>query len=210
MRRASYPAAIAALLSALALTGCGGTSAKTGTSIRTSAKAATTVRTSTGASASTVAAVTLTSSAIQHGQLPATYTCDGKDINPPLTWGTVPAAIRELSLYALEYTPSPTGPSALGVEWVIAGVNPALHHINAGELPHGAFVLFTGNGKHNYSICPPKGQTKHYEFALYAIPPGVHVTPELSGIALLTNLTNPNPQFQSPATGTITATYTRR
>jgi phosphatidylethanolamine-binding protein (PEBP) family uncharacterized protein len=205
MRRAPHIAAIAGLLAALTLTGCGA-GAKGDTSTGASAK----VRTSTGSRTSKVAAVTLTSSAIQHGQLPAANTCDGKNISPPLTWGTVPAAIQELALYALDYTPTPTGHNLPGVEWVMAGVKPALHHINAGEIPRGAFVLFTGNGKHNYSICPSKGQSQHYEFTLYAIPPGVNVTPGLSGIALLTNLTNNTPGFQSPAIGTITATYTRR
>ena len=189
MRNTAYTA-LATLLTALALTGCG-TSATT--------KPVT---------------VPLTSSAIHSGQLPALYTCTGKNINPPLTWGTIPPIIQELSLFALEYSPSPTGHYTLGVEWAIAGVNPALHHINAGELPPGAFLLNTSTNtstsKRKYNICPPKGQTKHYEFALYAIPAGVRVSPELGATELLTNLTNPNPKLQAPVTGILTATYTRR
>jgi phosphatidylethanolamine-binding protein (PEBP) family uncharacterized protein len=210
MRRTASTATIVALLLALALTGCGtnstsGSKAASGP-LTTSSKAASAPPTTS----SKVASVRLTSSAIQHGQLPARYTCAGENISPPLTWGAVPSAIQELTLFALEPAPSPTGNPTPAVEWVMAGVKPALHHINAGELPRGAFLLNTGTGKVKYSLCPPKGQTKHYEFALYAIPTGVRVTPNLSGIALLTNLTNPNPQFQSPATGTIAATYTRR
>jgi phosphatidylethanolamine-binding protein (PEBP) family uncharacterized protein len=184
--RKTASTAIAILLTVLALTGCGSSA---------------TVK---------VAAVPLTSSAIQQsGRLPALYTCAGKNISPPLIWGTVPPIIQELALFALEYTPSPTGHYTLGIEWAIAGVNPALHHINAGELPRGAFDLKTSSGKPSYNICPPKGQTKHYEFALYAIPTGVRVSPELAATELLSNLTNPNPKLQSPATGTLTTTYTR-
>jgi phosphatidylethanolamine-binding protein (PEBP) family uncharacterized protein len=187
MRRPLHTATIAIPLTVLALSGCGSSA---------------TVK---------VAVVPLASSAIgRNGRLPALYTCAGKNISPPLTWGTVPPIIQELALFALEYEPSPTGHYTLGVEWAIAGVNPALHHINAGELPRGAFPLKTSNANPSYDICPPKGQTKHYEFALYAIPAGVRVSPELAATTLLANLTNPNPKLQSPATGTITTTYTRR
>jgi phosphatidylethanolamine-binding protein (PEBP) family uncharacterized protein len=197
MQRAAYAATMVALLSALALTGCGSSSSSSG-------KVAGPPPTSSGK----VAGVRLTSSAIQHGQLAALYTCAGKDISPPLTWGAVPSTVRELALFALE-SPSQTGhPPA--VEWVMAGVKPALHHLNAGEVPQGAFLLSAGTGKRKYSLCPPKGQTKHYEFALYALPKGAHASPELSGEVLLANLLNPNPLFQSPATGILTATYTRR
>jgi len=199
MPRAPHTAAIATLLTALALTGCG-------TNSTTSGKVASAPSTTSA----NVATVRLTSSAIQHGQLPALYTCQGKNISPPLTWGTVPSAIEEVALFALESPPSATGQPIPGIEWVMAGIKPALHHVNAGELPRGAFLLNTGTGKVKYSLCPPKGQTRHYAFALYAIPVGVHITPELSGIALLTNLNNHDPGFQSPAIGTITATYTRR
>jgi phosphatidylethanolamine-binding protein (PEBP) family uncharacterized protein len=184
--RAAPTTAIATLLTALALTACGAT---------------TTVK---------VTPVPLTSSAIRHGQLPALYTCQGKNIPPPLTWGTIPPTIQELAIFALEYTPSPTGHYTVGIQWAIAGVNPALHHINTGEQPPGSFPLKTTTGKNKYNICPPKHQTKHYEFALYAIPPGVRVSPELAATELLTNLTNPNPKLQSPATGTITTTYTHK
>jgi phosphatidylethanolamine-binding protein (PEBP) family uncharacterized protein len=187
MRRAPHTTAIATVLTALALAGCG-----------------------SGSATPKVAAVPLTSTAIHGGRLPALYTCNGKNIPPPLTWGTIPPIVQELALFAIEYTPNPAGHYTLGVEWAMAGVNPALHHVNAGELPRGAFLLKTSNGKPSYSICPPKGQTKHYEFALYAIPAGVRVSPELAATELLSNLTNPNPKLQSPATGTITTTYRRK
>jgi phosphatidylethanolamine-binding protein (PEBP) family uncharacterized protein len=188
MRRTRHTAAIAMLLSTLVLTGCG---------------------TGTGATVKPTT-VPLTSPAIHAGRLPALYTCDGKNISPPLTWGTISPIIQELALYAIEYASSPTGHYTLGVEWAIAGVNPALHHLNAGEIPRGAFLLKATYGNRAYNICPPRGQTKHYQFALYAIPVGVRVSPELGATELLTNLTNPNPKLQAPVTGILTATYTRR
>jgi phosphatidylethanolamine-binding protein (PEBP) family uncharacterized protein len=202
------------------LTGCGTSTSPTTSSKTASAPPTTSSKTASAppttssktASAPTssgkIASVHLTSSAIQHGQLAARYTCAGKDISPPLTWGTVPPTVQELALFALE-APSQTGhPPA--VDWAIAGVKPALHHINAGELPHGAFLLSNVTGNSKYSLCPPKGQTKHYQFTLYALPKGATATPALSGETLLANLLNPNPQFQAPATGTITTTYTHQ
>jgi phosphatidylethanolamine-binding protein (PEBP) family uncharacterized protein len=197
MRRSAHAATMVSLLSALVLTGCGTGSGGSG-------KVTGAPPTSSGK----IASVRLTSSAIQHGQLAAPYTCAGKDISPPLTWGTVPSTVRELALFALEASSQTGHPPA--VEWAVAGVKPALHHINAGELPRGAFLLSTVTGKSKYSLCPPKGQTKHYELALYALPKGATATPALSGETLLANLLNPNPQFQAPATGAISATYTRR
>lgn len=151
-----------------------------------------------------VVAVPFRSSAI-HGRLPSLYTCDGKNISPPLAWGAVPPGIEELALYAVAVTPG-----TLSVEWAMAGVNPSLHHLSAGEVPSGAFLEEANDGQKRYSICPAKGQTKRYEFALYALPNRVRATPEISGATLLHNLTGQIPQGRSPATGRFSATYTRR
>jgi phosphatidylethanolamine-binding protein (PEBP) family uncharacterized protein len=154
--------------------------------------------------------VPLQSSAIQGGELPAVYTCDGKNISPPLTWGAVPADIEELALFALEATPGTQARLALSIDWAMAGINPALHHLKAGEVPQGGFVLSAGSGRKHYSVCPAKGQTKRYLFTLYALPSGVHASPQISGVELFSNLNKTAPEFKAPAYGEISATYTRK
>jgi phosphatidylethanolamine-binding protein (PEBP) family uncharacterized protein len=187
MQRTNTTISIAALLSALALAGCA----------------------STATTATKVITVPFTSSAIHASKLPALYTCDGKDISPPLTWGAIPADIEELALFALEITPSATGHYTLTIDWAMAGVAPTVHHLAAAEIPPGAFVLGANNGKRRYSICPAKNQTTRYEFALFALPPHVHALPAIRSVELLSNLINTSPQTQAPAQGTLLATYAR-
>jgi phosphatidylethanolamine-binding protein (PEBP) family uncharacterized protein len=100
------------------------------------------------------------------GALAATYTCDGKDSWPELRWSGVPAASAELILYAMNVQPVE---EQLFVDWAVAGLDPGLDGIEAGELPKGAILGTNGFGKRGYSICP-SGSGEIYMFALYALP----------------------------------------
>lgn len=100
------------------------------------------------------------------GTLPATYTCDGKDSWPELRWGGVPPGTAELVLYAMSVQPVE---EQLFVDWAVAGLDPGLTGIDAGELPKGAVVGTNGFGKRGYSICPT-GSGEIYMFAIYALP----------------------------------------
>jgi phosphatidylethanolamine-binding protein (PEBP) family uncharacterized protein len=186
----------AALLLALALGGCGSSSSG-----------------STGAvgsiAAKTQTVISLTSSAITGTQLPAHYTCDGANEAPPLAWGTVPSSTKEVVLFALGVTPGQTNRASSSVEWSMAGLKPELGGLNAGELPAGAFLEEASDGKRQYSICPPKGQTKHYEFVIYALPTLVSVTSHINGVKLLRNLAAGPARFRAAAAGAIAVTYKR-
>src|SRR5271154_3790639 len=92
MRRSSGLISCTMLLIALALAGCANTTSGTG-----SAQTIT-----------NVAKVQLKSSAISAQTLPAAYTCDGKNINPPLEWSTIPADTGELVLVAVGLTKAPS------------------------------------------------------------------------------------------------------
>jgi phosphatidylethanolamine-binding protein (PEBP) family uncharacterized protein len=189
MRRPTQITSAAVLLSALALvlTGCAGSSAP---------KAIT---------------VAFKSPAIVGTSLPALYTCDGKDISPPLEWGAVPSTTRELALFVLGLTPNhATGGYRTSVEWAVAGVNPTLHKLAAGELPPGAHLEKTAKLKTvHYSICPPRGVDKHYQFALYAVPASITVPPTFSGVKLLDLIASPEAADESNAGGAFLASYKR-
>jgi len=119
----------------------------------------------------TVADMSLESPAIvasggSPGRLAATYTCDGKDSWPALHWGGVPAGTAELALFVMNV--QPVG-EQLFVDWAVAGLDPSLEEIKAGELPKGAIVGTNSFGKRGYSVCPP-GTGEIYMFALYALP----------------------------------------
>jgi phosphatidylethanolamine-binding protein (PEBP) family uncharacterized protein len=177
----------AALLLTLSVTACGTTSpsktAKTG-----------------------VAKVRLTSPAITQGTIPALYTCDGKNISPPVQWGAIPAGLTELALFAVR---EQSGQPAPSVEWAMAGLKPALHKVAAGTVPSGAYLAQASKGK-RYSICPAKGQAAKYKFLIYALPAGVAAGPGIGGSELLGNLTSASPEKRSPAEGGFSATYKRK
>ena len=119
----------------------------------------------------TVADITLQSPAIvaaagAPGRLAATYTCDGKDSWPALSWGGIPPGTAELILYAMNVQPVE---GQLFVDWALAGLDPKLEEIGAGELPRGAVVGKNSFGKAGYSLCPTAAG-EIYMFALYALP----------------------------------------
>jgi phosphatidylethanolamine-binding protein (PEBP) family uncharacterized protein len=119
----------------------------------------------------TVADMSLQSPAIlaangSPGQLAATYTCDGNDSWPKLRWSGVPDGTAELILYAMSVQPVE---EQLFVDWAVAGLDPSLEGIEAGQLPKGAIVGTNGFGKRGYDICP-SGTGEIYMFAIYALP----------------------------------------
>ncbi len=189
--------ASAVLLLAIMLAGCGSTgSASPGIS-------------SSAASVKKGGVISLTSTAITGSEIPARYTCDGADISPPLKWGEVPSGTKELVLFALSPIPGGSGRNS-SIEWAMAGLKPELHKLTAGQLPSGAFLEQDSDGQRHYSICPPKGQTKRYEFVLYAVPPLVRVGRRINGLTLLENLSKGIPSDLADGEGTLFATYRRR
>ncbi len=98
--------------------------------------------------------------------LPATYTCDGKNIWPEIRWQGVPADTAELVLFAMSLK---LVESKLFFDWAVAGLGPALEGIDAGRLPRGAVVGRNDFGRVGYSICPVAGERETYFFALYAL-----------------------------------------
>lgn len=174
-------------LAALALTGCSSTSTPTSVTIA------------------------FKSPAVVDNALPARYTCDGKNVSPPLEWGKVPSSTKELALFMLALTPiSGTGGYRPTVVWGMAGVDPALHRLAAGETPRGAHLALTSAGKPAaYSVCPPKNNAITYQFALYAVPASVRVPSRFVGITLLRLIANPESSYQSDVGGAFAATYRR-
>jgi phosphatidylethanolamine-binding protein (PEBP) family uncharacterized protein len=191
-RAARWLCSFLGLLAAIALGGCGG------------------ANTSTNGLAPAPVSVSFTSSAIHGDKLPALYTCDGKNIAPPVSWGNVPSGVEELALFALGTRTNKLGQTALSIEWAMAGVQPALHHLNAGEIPHGAFLESDSTGQQRYSICPKKGETKRYSFVLYALPRGSRASRGFPGPNLFRNLTTVTAGLETQVNGAFPAHYTRR
>jgi Raf kinase inhibitor-like YbhB/YbcL family protein len=123
---------------------------------------------SSGELPSTPGAMAISSPAFErNGTIPAQYTCDGANVSPPLQWQHLPAHTKELVLFIIDDS---SDGSAGGIRWVVAGIDPSLSGISAGQLPAGAVVGLNGSGKATYgSICPPQGKPASIEFVLWAL-----------------------------------------
>ena len=110
--------------------------------------------------------ITLTSPAFHGGgQIPATFTCDGTDVNPPLAIGPVPAGTRSLALIMDD----PDAPVGTWVHWVLWNIPPQTREIHENSVPSGASQGRNDWHRTGYGgPCPPSG-THRYFFKLYAL-----------------------------------------
>lgn len=118
----------------------------------------------------------LTSSAFEHNQpIPATYTCKGANISPPLSWGSTPEETKSFALIC-DDPDAMSVANKVWVHWVIFNIPASQRDLNEG-IPT-APTLFSGakqGGNDFGSIgyrgpCPPSGHgVHHYHFTLYAL-----------------------------------------
>lgn len=115
-----------------------------------------------------VDAFTLTSSAFQNnGNIPAEYTCDGKNSLPPLSWRDFPTATQSFVI-TLTDSDAPTG---VWTHWVIYNIPANINSVSGqtSSMPSGSVVLNNSWQHDKYEgPCPPSG-THHYQFVIYAL-----------------------------------------
>jgi Raf kinase inhibitor-like YbhB/YbcL family protein len=110
----------------------------------------------------------------QGGNIPATYTCEGDDLAPPLAWEGVPPGARSLVLIVDDPdAPDPLAPKMTWVHWVLFNLSPDVSGLPQGaksvDLPPG-----TGEGLNDWNRtgyggpCPPVGRHRYF-FKLYAL-----------------------------------------
>ena len=101
----------------------------------------------------------------QNDKIPSTYTCDGRDISPPLHIDGVPAASKSLVLIVDD----PDAPVGDWVHWLIWNIKPGTGEIAENSVPDGSVQGTTDFGKPGWGgPCPPSG-VHHYQFKLYAL-----------------------------------------
>ncbi len=117
--------------------------------------------------------MTITSSAFAHnGSIPKQYTCEGKDISPPLTWSGIPGKAKSLALIVDDPdAPDPAAPRMTWVHWVVynlpvssTGLAEAAKSLPAGALEGLNDWQRTGYG----GPCPPIGRHRYFH-KLYAL-----------------------------------------
>jgi phosphatidylethanolamine-binding protein (PEBP) family uncharacterized protein len=186
-----------ALMLALALAGCGGsssTSQSSSTAAASASQTANAAQTSSTASATETTSSTSTTtpekvpnfdlqlaSSVKLNPIPARYTCDGANVSLPITWGHLPPNTAEIVLFLFNLAPIH---GKLFASWAVSGLSPKLRGLSAGQLPAGAIVGRNGHGQTAYSVCPAKGASVRYAFLLYALPKKIPVKPGFDPEAL--------------------------
>jgi Raf kinase inhibitor-like YbhB/YbcL family protein len=117
--------------------------------------------------------MTITSSAFAHqGAIPGKYTCEGRDVSPPLAWSGVPPGAQSLVLIVDDPdAPDPAAPKITWVHWVLYNLPPRAANLPEAvrSLPDGTLEglndwMRTGYG----GPCPPIGRHRYFHklFAL--------------------------------------------
>ena len=115
----------------------------------------------------------LTSTSFVHGsEIPTLYTCEGKDLSPPLAWSGVPAGARSLALIVDDPdAPDPNAPKMTWVHWLLYDLPPDSQGLTEGvrELPAGTLEGLNDWKRTGYGgPCPPIGRHRYFH-KLYAL-----------------------------------------
>lgn len=117
----------------------------------------------------------ITSSAFSDNQkIPSQFTCDGDNVNPPLSFSNVPEQARSLVLIIDD----PDAPNGTWTHWTLWNISPDDPGIETNSVPIDAVEGTTSFGKPGYGgPCPPSG-THRYFFKLYALDTRVNLPSE--------------------------------
>ena len=117
----------------------------------------------------------LRSTAFANGDaIPVKYTCEGKDLSPPLRWEGVPEHTHSLVLIVDDPdAPDPKAPRMRWVHWVLYNIPPDAtglpESVISGSLPSGTEEGLNDWGKTGYGgPCPPIGRHRYFH-TLYAL-----------------------------------------
>jgi Raf kinase inhibitor-like YbhB/YbcL family protein len=108
------------------------------------------------------------------GEIPALYTCDGRDISPALEWKNVPAGARSLALIVDDPdAPDPARPRRTYVHWVLYNMPVTAtglpQAVTSDKLPSGTAQGLNDWNRTGYGgPCPPIGRHRYYH-KLYAL-----------------------------------------
>jgi Raf kinase inhibitor-like YbhB/YbcL family protein len=119
--------------------------------------------------------LTITSTAFTpNGSIPSLYTCEGKDISPPLAWTGAPAGTKSFALIVDDPdAPDPAAPKITWVHWVLYNIAATAGGLpEAGSstaLPAGTLEGVNNWGRTGYGgPCPPIGRHRYFH-KLYAL-----------------------------------------
>ncbi len=112
--------------------------------------------------------LTLKTSAFESGgTIPAKYTCDGEDINPPLEILNVSENTQSLAI-VMDDPDAQEVAGKVWDHWLVWNIPVSTQEILEGKEPQGIHGTGTSNNKEYKGPCPPD-KTHTYRFKLYAL-----------------------------------------
>jgi len=152
-------------------------------------------------------AIKVVSLAFQEGaMIPADYTCDGKNVSPPLSWSGIPEKAVTLALICDD----PDAPVGTWVHWVLYNLPASAKELPAGVPPEEKLASGAVQGKNDFrklgygGPCPPGG-THRYYFKLYALDKALDLKPGATKKELLKAM-----EGHTLAEGQLMGRYKRR
>lgn len=116
----------------------------------------------------------------QDAAIPVEFTCDGKNVRPPLVVTGVPENAKTLALVIDD----PDAPFGSWTHWLVWNIPATTIEMTAVKLPTGAVEGTTSFGKPGYGgPCPPAGAHRYF-FKLYALDVTLDLTPAADAKAL--------------------------
>ncbi|HEV8610659.1 MAG TPA: YbhB/YbcL family Raf kinase inhibitor-like protein [Thermoanaerobaculia bacterium] len=140
------------------------------------------------------------------GAIPAKYTCDGKDVSPPLSWSGVPAGTKSLALICDD----PDAPAGVWVHWVAYDLPASSTGFPEAVPPREEIPSGGRQGRNDFrkigygGPCPPSG-THRYVFTVSAFDRTVGLPPGATKAQLLAAM-----RGHVLAEGWLTGKYSRR
>lgn len=104
----------------------------------------------------------------QNASIPAVYSCDGKDVSPPLSWTAPPDGTAALVLIVDD----PDAPGGTFTHLIAWNLQSTASSLAEGTSPQtiGGTLGKNGFGKLGWSgPCPPRGSLHHYRFRVIAV-----------------------------------------
>ena len=108
-----------------------------------------------------------------NGHIPAKYTCDGTNVNPPLWIEDVPQGAKSLALIFDDID----APRGSYVHWILWNMAPGTMEVKENSVPEGSVQGLNDFKKSYYGgPCPP-GRAHRYIFKLYAMDTRLNLDP---------------------------------
>ena len=105
------------------------------------------------------------------GAIPKSYTCDGTDVSPDLSWSGAPAGVQSFALIADD----PDAPVGTWTHWLIWNIPPHSAALPQGMPKDETLNDGTRQGRNDFrrigygGPCPPPGKPHRYYFKLIAL-----------------------------------------